>query len=93
MENGYIIAPMLEISTQIENVLDKVRPFLQRDGGDVEYLGFKDGTVYLKMAGACEGCLYAEADISAGVEIILIDEVPGVIRVDASGSVPEDAEK
>ena len=50
---------------QIERVLEKVRPFLNRDGGDVTYLGFKDGTVYLKMTGACEGCLYAEAFESA----------------------------
>ncbi len=76
------------IETQIERVLDKVRPFLNRDGGDVTLLGFKDGTAYLKMSGACEGCLYAEADITAGVEIILVDEVPGVTRVDASGIFP-----
>lgn len=76
------------IETQIENVLDKIRPFLNRDGGDVTFLGFKEGTVYLKMVGACEGCLYAEADITAGVEIILMDEVPGVLRVDATGNFP-----
>ncbi len=73
---------------QIERVLEKVRPFLNRDGGDVKLLGFKDGTAYLKMTGACEGCFYAEADISSGIEIILLDEVPGVERVDASGTFP-----
>lgn len=76
------------IEMQIERVLEKVRPFLNRDGGDVTYLGFKDGTVYLKMTGACEGCLYAEADITSGIEIILVDEVPGVTGVDASGVFP-----
>lgn len=76
------------IDEQIERVLDKVRPFLQRDGGDVSYIGFKDGIVYLRMAGACAGCAYMDSDITAGVEIILMEEVPSVIRVDASGEVP-----
>lgn len=79
-----------QIETQIEKVLDKVRPFLQREGGDIEYIGFKDGVVYVRMVGACEGCLYADADISEGVEIILMEEVPGVIGCDASMQVPED---
>lgn len=65
----------------IEATIDKVRPFLQRDGGDIDFVGFRDGVVYVLMAGACEGCIMAGADISAGVEIILMEEVPGVIRV------------
>ena len=78
------------IEEQIETVLDKVRPFLYRDGGDVELIGFKDGIVYLKMKGACEGCSYALDDIASGVEIILCEEVPGVIGVSASGDIPDD---
>ena len=78
------------IDRQIEEVLDKVRPFLKREGGDIEYIDFKDGIVYLRMVGACNGCLYADADISQGVEIILMEEVPGVIRCDASMNLPED---
>ena len=78
------------IDRQIEEVLDKVRPFLKREGGDIEYIGFKDGVVYVRMIGACNGCLYADADISQGVEIILMEEVPGVIRCDASMNLPED---
>jgi Fe-S cluster biogenesis protein NfuA len=75
---------------QIETVLEKVRPFLQREGGDVEYIGFKDGIVYVRMVGACEGCAYVDQDISAGVEIILMEEVPGVIKCDATGVFPQD---
>lgn len=75
---------MEDIDKQIETVLDKVRPFLQREGGDIEYIGFKDGIVYVEMVGACSGCLYADGDISNGVEIILMEEVPGVIGCDAS---------
>ncbi len=73
----------------IEATLDKVRPFLQRDGGDIDFIGFRDGIVYVTMVGACQGCMYAADDISAGVEIILMEEVPGVLQV-KSTDVPED---
>jgi len=73
----------------IKNTLDKVRPFLQRDGGDIEFVGYRDGVVYVSMVGACEGCSMADSDISAGVEIILMEEVPGVIAVKTS-DIPAD---
>ena len=73
----------------IEATLDKVRPFLQRDGGDIDFIGFRDGIVYVTMTGACQGCMYASDDISAGVEIILVEEVPGVIAA-KSTDIPED---
>ena len=40
----------------IQATIDKVRPFLQRDGGDIDYIGFRDGIVYVTMVGACQGC-------------------------------------
>lgn len=73
----------------IKAALEKVRPFLQRDGGDIDYIGYRDGIVYVAMVGACEGCSLADNDISAGVEIILMEEVPGVIGVRTS-DVPAD---
>ncbi|MCR4561917.1 MAG: NifU family protein [Bacilli bacterium] len=81
------------IDTQIENVLEKIRPFLQREGGDIQYIGFLEGVVYVVMQGACQGCMYVDADISAGVEIILMEEVPGVIKCDASGNFPPEVIK
>ena len=81
---------MEDIEKQIDIVLDKIRPFLQREGGDVELIGFKDGVVYIRMVGACEGCAYVDQDISSGIEVILMEEVPGIIRCDASMNVPED---
>ncbi|MCI6216553.1 MAG: NifU family protein [Mollicutes bacterium] len=73
----------------IKATLEKVRPFLQRDGGDIDYIGYRDGIVYVAMVGACEGCSLADNDISAGVEIILMEEVPGVIGVRTT-DVPAD---
>ena len=76
----------------IEATLDKIRPFLRRDGGDIDYIGFRDGIVYVTMVGACQGCTFAQDDISAGVEIILMEEVPGVLAVQTN-DVPEDLMK
>lgn len=79
----------LEIEKQIETVLNKIRPFLQRDGGSIDFIGFRDGIVYVMMTGACEGCVLASQDISSGVEVILMEEVPGVIEV-KSTDIPDD---
>ena len=72
---------MYTIEDQIKDTLDKIRPFLQRDGGDVEYVDYKDGVVYVKVVGACLGCAFIDDEISSGVEMILCEEVPGVVRV------------
>ena len=71
----------MTIEEQIKYTLDKIRPFLQRDGGDVEFHSFEDGIVYVKMLGACANCLSLDVTIKEGIQIILQEEVPGVIDV------------
>ncbi len=70
-----------EITNKIETVLNKIRPFLNHDGGDIEFLEFKDGVVYVRMIGACEGCALIEDTLQDGVANILKEEVPGVLQV------------
>lgn len=65
----------------IEVTLDKIRHFLRKDGGDCQFVSFKDGIVYVKMYGACDGCAYAGADIKELIEVVLQEEVPGVLEV------------
>ena len=65
----------------VEATIDKIRPFLRRDGGDIELIGFRDGIVYVSMVGACQGCVMASDDISTGVAVIVMEEVPGVLGV------------
>lgn len=65
----------------IEKTLDKIRPFIQRDGGDLFFSRFEDGIVYVKLTGACEGCMAIDETLGNGIEVILMDEVPGVIGV------------
>ncbi len=65
----------------IQATLDKIRHFLQRDGGDVSFVSFNDGVVYVKLHGACQDCAFANNDIKDLVEVILQEEVPGVTEV------------
>ena len=71
----------MENIEQIKNVIHKLRPYLQRDGGDIEYVDFKDGIVYVRMLGACAGCTMIDDTLKDGVEQILMEEVPGVLEV------------
>ena len=72
---------MENIEEKIIEVLNKIRPFLQNDGGDIEFVSFENGIVNVKMQGACMDCINLDTTISEGIEMILIDEVAGVIGV------------
>ena len=69
---------------QVERVLEKIRPLLQRDGGDIELIDVKeDGVVQVKLTGACGGCPMSQMTLKMGVEKALKQEIPGVTRVDS----------
>lgn len=70
-----------EKEKEIIEVLEKIRPYIQRDGGDLEYMSFEDGIVTVKMLGACSECLALDETISMGVEALLLEEVEGVVGV------------
>ncbi len=71
-----------KIEIQIKNILNKIRPYLQQDGGDVEFVKYIDGIVYVKMLGACVGCASIDLTMKDGIESLLLEEVPGVIGVE-----------
>jgi Fe-S cluster biogenesis protein NfuA len=71
-----------DIEKLIVEILAKIRPYIQRDGGDVEYVKFEDGIVYVRLTGACVGCGAADSTLYDVIEQILVEEVPGVIAVD-----------
>ena len=73
----------------IKATLDKIRPFINRDGGDVEFVDFIDGIVYVNMKGACQDCMMIDTTLSDGIAIILQEEVPGVIDVKLANEMPE----
>ena len=70
------------IEKQVKEILHKVRPYLQRDGGDVKYVSYEDGIVYVEMMGACVGCSALDSTLKDGIEAILLEEVPGIIGVE-----------
>lgn len=66
---------------QVQEVLDKLRPFLQRDGGDVELVDVEDGIVKLRLQGACGSCPSSTITLKAGIERALVEEVEGIEEV------------
>lgn len=70
-----------EVIKNIKAVIDKVRPYLQNDGGDVEFRRYENGVVYVKLVGACSNCPMAQMTLQDGIENALISEVPEVIKV------------
>lgn len=71
-----------EIIKLVKKTLNKIRPYLQGDGGDVDFVKFEDGIVYVKLLGACIGCASSDETIKGGIEVLLVEEVPGVIGVE-----------
>lgn len=69
--------------TSLNETLEYIRPALQADGGDLILLGVEDGTVNLQLVGACGGCPMSTMTLTAGIERILKDRVPGVEAVNA----------
>ncbi len=78
-EEGDVL--MNETEQQVFSLIDKVRPYLQRDGGDIEIVSVEDGIVYVKMTGACDGCVALDVTLKQGIETMLLENVPGVIAV------------
>jgi Fe-S cluster biogenesis protein NfuA len=66
---------------KVEEILDKIRPALVRDGGNVELVGVDNGTVKVKLVGACAGCPMSTMTLKNGIERILKQEVPQVKEV------------
>ena len=65
----------------VERVLDKIRPALQADGGDVELVDVEGGVVKVRLTGACGGCPMATVTLKNGIEALLKKEIPSVDQV------------
>lgn len=67
---------------RVQQVLDRIRPALQADGGDVELVDVEGGVVKVKLVGACAGCPMSQLTLANGVERVLKEEIPEVERVE-----------
>lgn len=74
---------MEDFKKNVETALAKIRPFLQRDGGDIELVEIIDGIVKVRLTGACKGCPMSQMTLKQGVERALLKEVPGLKEVQA----------
>ncbi len=71
-----------DMHAQVQEVLEKLRPFLLRDGGDVELVDVEDGIVKVRLMGACGSCPSSTITLKAGIERALLEEVPGVVELE-----------
>ena len=70
-----------KVIKKIKEVIERVRPYLKNDGGDIEFKRFENGVVYVTMTGACHNCPMASVTLEDGIESALINEIPEVIKV------------
>lgn len=74
----------MSLKERVESALDKVRPMLNRDGGDVELVDVdQEGIVKVKLTGACGGCPMSQMTLKMGIERVLKDSVPEVKTVES----------
>jgi len=69
----------------LETIDSKIRPALQSHGGDIDYISFDDGTVKVRLTGACGSCPFAQETLRAQVEAVLKEEVPEIVGVVREG--------
>ena len=67
---------------KIEKVLERLRPYLINDGGDIEFIDYKDGICYLKFLGHCANCSLMNVTLHDGIKEALINEIPEIIDVE-----------
>jgi len=71
------------VKERVQEVLDRIRPALQADGGDVELVDIEGGVVKVRLVGACAGCPMSQLTLTNGVERVLKEQIPEVDRVEA----------
>lgn len=72
----------MKTEEKIKEIIEKIKPYLNQDGGDVEFVRFEDGICFVRLKGACAGCMFADITIQNTVEEMIVSEVPEVIKVE-----------
>ena len=70
-----------DINKKITELIDKLRPFLLNDGGNLEFVKYEDNIVYVRMMGACKDCAMMDITLKEGIEEIIVSEIPEVKAV------------
>ena len=72
---------MNDIELKIKMIIDKIRPFLISDGGNLEFIKYENNVVYVRLMGACADCSMMDITLKDGIEEIIINEIPEVKEV------------
>ena len=65
----------------IQEIIDDIRPYLNSDGGDIEFIKYEDNYVYVKLFGACSHCGYQDYTLNNGILELIQEKVPNVIGI------------
>ena len=68
---------------KVQAVIEKIRPMLQADGGDVEFVDYEEGVVKVRLQGACAGCPMSQMTLKNGIEQMLKEEIPEIQYVES----------
>jgi Fe-S cluster biogenesis protein NfuA len=71
----------MSIKEEIVNSLEQLRPYLQKDGGDVEFVDYEDGVLKVRLMGSCRGCPYSQMTLANGIKKNLQQEFPQIQEV------------
>ncbi len=73
-----------ELSSKVQNVIEQIRPYLQQDGGDIQFVEITDDNIVnVKLMGACGSCPYSMMTLKGGVESAVIKAIPEIKAVEA----------
>jgi Fe-S cluster biogenesis protein NfuA len=72
---------MKEQEKRIIEIIDKLRPYLINDGGNIEFVKYENNIVYIKMMGACADCYMMDLTLKDGIEAAIQEEIPEVVEV------------
>ncbi len=71
------------IEKRVQKALEEIRPQIQADGGDIEFVAFENDTLKVRLRGACAGCPMAAMTLKQGVENLVKQRVPEILNVEA----------
>ncbi len=76
----------METEKKIIEIIDSLRPYLINDGGNIEFVKYEDGIVYIQMLGACADCGLIDVTLKDGIEFAIKEEIPevkGVVNINS----------
>lgn len=76
---------VMYMEEKLKSLIDDIRPYLIMDGGDIEFVKYEDGYLYIKLSGSCQNCIYQDNTINDTLLDFFkgtVSELKGIINVD-----------